>query len=71
MKRIVFIISVVWIALLGISFLWEFSTVKKEHESIAFHTARSFFDQIVLTREWNALNGGVYVPVTKRTQPIS
>ncbi len=69
MKKIIFIVSVVWVALVGISFLWAFSTAKKEHENIAFQTARSFFDQIVLTREWNAFHGGVYVPVTKSTQP--
>ena len=69
MKKIIFIVSVVWIALVGTSFLWAYSTAKKDHESIAFQTARSFFDQIILTREWNALHGGVYVPVTKSTQP--
>lgn len=31
--------------------------------------ARSIFQQIVLTREWNAQHGGVYVPVTQETTP--
>lgn len=36
---------------------------------ITFQTARSFFAQIVITREWNADHGGVYVPVTNTTPP--
>jgi len=30
---------------------------------------RAFFEQLVVTRSWNADHGGVYVPVTKKTQP--
>lgn len=32
-------------------------------------TARAFFNEIETTRQWNAEHGGVYVPVTERTQP--
>ncbi|OGR22656.1 MAG: hypothetical protein A2277_12630 [Desulfobacterales bacterium RIFOXYA12_FULL_46_15] len=31
--------------------------------------ARAFLKQIILTRYWSAIHGGVYVPVTKETQP--
>ncbi|MCK5682227.1 DUF3365 domain-containing protein, partial [bacterium] len=30
---------------------------------------RAFFQQAVLTRSWNAGHGGVFVPVTEKTQP--
>jgi hypothetical protein len=31
--------------------------------------SRSFFQEIVTTRYWNAIHGGVYVPITSKTQP--
>ncbi len=38
-------------------------------ESIALEQARAMFEQIVLTRNWNAQHGGVYVPISETTQP--
>lgn len=49
--------------------MWNFLNAKEEQKRIALQTARSFFAQIVVTRAWNAEHGGVYVPVTKDTQP--
>jgi len=69
MKKSIFLISAVWILLVSISFSWNYTSAKKEQETIAFQTARSFFDQIVITRKWNAGHGGVYVPVTDDTRP--
>lgn len=69
MKRTIFIVSVVWITLVGLSFWWNEISSKKEQEAIAFQTARSFFTQIVITREWNAGHGGVYVAATSKTPP--
>jgi hypothetical protein len=40
-----------------------------KHEQLAFETARAFFQQMATTRAWNAEHGGVYVLVTKGTQP--
>ncbi|WP_345977350.1 diguanylate cyclase [Sulfurimonas sp. HSL3-7] len=59
----------VWITLVSASFLWNYSSAKQEQERIALESARSFFDQIVITRIWNSRHGGVYVPVTEKTQP--
>jgi len=69
MKRTLVTISAVWIVLIGASFVWNYLNAKTEQENVAFQTARSFFRQILVDREWNALHGGVYVPVTKDTQP--
>jgi len=44
-------------------------TAAQEFESLALSSARSFFQQVVVTRRWNALQGGVYVPVTENAQP--
>jgi len=36
---------------------------------VALEGARNMFRMVVLTRNWNASHGGVYVPVTPRIQP--
>jgi diguanylate cyclase (GGDEF)-like protein len=69
MKKIILIVSIIWIALVSTSFMWNYLNVKEEQKIIAFQTARSFFNQILVSRTWNAIHGGVYVPITKDTQP--
>ncbi len=68
-KKIRILISLVWVMLISISFLWNYTNAKKEQERIAFQSARSFFNHIVITRLWNARHEGVYVPVTKKSLP--
>lgn len=58
-----------WIVLICGSLLWNYFGVLKEQERLAFFTASSFFQQIVITRKWNAEHGGVYEQVTETTQP--
>jgi len=58
-----------WLTIVGISFLWNLVDEKREHEQLAFETARAFYQQILITRAWNAEHGGVYVPVTEKTYP--
>lgn len=41
----------------------------EEQEHLALSTAESFFQQIVITRKWNADLGGLYAQVTDSTQP--
>jgi len=62
-------VSVAWIILITMSFLWNYSNATKERETIALETARSFFNLIVITRDWNSRHGGVYVPITEKTPP--
>ena len=69
MKRTLVTISAVWIVLIATSFVWNYLNAETEQKNVAFQTARSFFRQVLVDREWNALHGGVYVPVTKDTQP--
>lgn len=42
---------------------------QKEYRELARIAAGSFFRGVMVTRRWNALHGGVYVPVTESTQP--
>lgn len=58
-----------WLFVVGSSFYWNLLDEKRGYEDHAFNMARSYFKQIVLDRAWNASHGGVYVPVTEKTQP--
>lgn len=48
---------------------YEWRQVGRHVESLALEGGRVLFSLIELTRDWNALHGGVYVPVTPATQP--
>jgi len=69
MKKIIGIVSIFWIVTVSASFVWNYFNLKRDQETTAFQTAKSFFSQIQITREWNADHGGVYVPIDKDTQP--
>ncbi len=69
MKFIIITISFLWCLIAIASFSWNYYNAKSEVMRVAFHAARSFFDQIVITRQWCTVHGGVYVPVTEETKP--
>ena len=58
-----------WTLLLGLLFTIQYQSDRQGAEAMMLQAARGIFQQIVLTREWNAQHGGVYVPVTRDTQP--
>ena len=62
-------ISMIWILLIAISFSWNYYIITSDTLKIAKNKAQSFFGQILVARSWNSAHGGVYVPVTKQTQP--
>ena len=68
-RKKIIIFSLLWIIAITLSFVWNYTSARKEHKNVALHSAKSFFDLIVMTREWNARHGSVYVPVTPETQP--
>lgn len=61
--------ALLWCALVGISLAWNLHQIQGNREEVAFESARSSFEQILIARLWNAGHGGVYVPVTAETQP--
>lgn len=63
------VILIPWFLLVCLSFWWNLHNVRQERMQLALQTARAFFSQVALTREWNAQHGGVYVPVTEQTSP--
>ena len=50
-------------------FLLELYKCQNRTGQNRFSDGESFFDLIVMTREWNAWHGGLYVPVTPETIP--
>lgn len=68
-KLTVILFSIAWTLLASISFLWNYNNGKQVQERIALESGRSAFNQIQISRLWNASHGGVYVPVTDKTQP--
>ncbi len=68
--KVVFIITgVLWSLLIAVLAGMTIKNTYEQTKKIALHQGRSFFQQIVTTRSWNANHGGVYVPVTERTEP--
>ena len=68
-KKNVIFMCIFWLAAVSLSFAFNYGGALQQQELLALFTARSFFQQIVVTRQWNARHGGVYVPVTEQTQP--
>lgn len=59
----------VWILVVGASFINHRNDIEKHSIQIAADGARNMFRMIVLTRAWNAQHGAVYAPVTDKLTP--
>ncbi len=62
-------IGILWIMVTCGSFLWNYFSILRGQERLALSTAKSFFQQVVITRKWNARHGGLYAQITEITQP--
>lgn len=60
---------ILWLIIVLLSLLWNIRQSNLQYRELALYSARSFHEQLLLTREWGARHGGVYVPATKDTQP--
>lgn len=69
MQRTFILIISLWVAIIGASLGWNLYQQQQQHETMLLQTARALHSHVILTRSWNAQHGGVYVPVTKDTQP--
>jgi len=61
--------ALIWTLVLAALFNLNFQSELKQATELATYQARAFFQEIVTTRYWNAINGGVYVPISEKTQP--
>ena len=69
MKSGIAVVIFFWLTIVGISCWQNLVDERRENERMAFATARAFFQQVLITRAWNAGHGGVYVPVSKDLLP--
>ena len=59
----------IWLLAVICSLAWNTVDNDREQDSIAHETARTFFNQILATRHWNLLHGGIYVYTTENSPP--
>lgn len=60
---------ILWAASVWLILQEHLDDIRNQSVQIATEGARNMFRMVVLTRSWNASHGGVYVPITPRTQP--
>lgn len=58
-----------WAVAVVFSLHLHMDDLRRQYLDMASESARNLFRMVVLTRAWNAEHGGVYVPVTRDTQP--
>jgi diguanylate cyclase (GGDEF)-like protein len=58
-----------WVLVVTASLCWNLFQIQKNKHDELLETARSFFSHIVITREWNARHGGVYLLVRNGLRP--
>ncbi len=63
------IYATLWLTMIGLTFYQQVNEVQKFAQTIAVNQAAMFYRHVVIMQQWNALHGGVYVPVTPATQP--
>lgn len=68
-KKHFWVLFIIWVSILIFSFFWNVYLVKSGNKNLVLNKSRAFFNQILVTRMWNAEHGGVYVPVTPTSQP--
>lgn len=68
-RKYFFLLIGVWTVVIIGSFIYNHSSIVTSNKAIILNESKAFFDQIVTTRTWNSMHGGVYVPVTENNQP--
>jgi len=63
------ILALIWTAIVGVSLAWNIYNTQQGTLEVARIQARSSFIKDVIYRSWNAVHGGVYVPVSGETLP--
>lgn len=58
-----------WTVVLGIAAVWHISEHKESLDVTYLAHARAYIEKDVAYRRWNALQGGVYAPISEHTSP--
>lgn len=62
-------LGALWLLFLFVLAVWSVNAERDHVKSMAEREAKAFFQQIVITRSWNAAHGGVYVVATEASPP--
>ncbi len=62
-------VIIIWTVIITGLCIWAIKNTKDQTNNLLKFQSRAFFQEIVTVRSWNASHGGVYVPVTSKTQP--
>jgi diguanylate cyclase (GGDEF)-like protein len=68
-KRYIAGIVTLWLLVVTASVIWNVKQSQNSYLLTYLENGRSLFNLIVVAREWNAMQGGVYLPVTENIQP--
>ena len=68
-QRYAWVLALVWTVIVVTSLIWNVVQVRNNTLETARIQARAAFEKDVIYRSWNAIYGGVYAPVTEKTQP--
>ena len=58
-----------WVVIVSASLIWNVYQERQQILDAAYIQASVAFDKDVIYRRWNAEHGGVYIPITDKTQP--
>ncbi|MDH5299705.1 MAG: DUF3365 domain-containing protein, partial [Desulfobulbaceae bacterium] len=67
--NLILLVMAAWICITGAFLYWMEVDTWRVERLLAQSTAKAFFQQVVISRRWNAAHGGVYVPITAKTRP--
>ena len=67
--RYTWFMLVLWTAIVGALFIFNFMSIRKEFPALARLEAIASFNKDVVYRRWGTIHGGVYVPITEKTPP--
>jgi len=68
-RRVVVAVALAWTVVIAGLLSWSIRNEIRQTNAQAAHQARTFFQEFLLTRFWNATHGGVYVIVDEKTPP--
>ena len=66
---IFWLVAVLWVSIVIVSMTWNLHHIKSDFIELARLNAETILKRDLLYRQWAALHGGIYVPVTERTPP--
>src|SRR4030043_1866991 len=61
--------GVFWTLVMGASFVWNWVEENRGMKQIARTHAGTIIEMDIFSRRWATMHGGVYAPITEKTQP--